>query len=198
LTQIARRHSHASARRRLDAGPLRSEKGGKVTLGDRTLRAQHLPRLRHRRDKFRAAKTPIMKYSVAFLNEAAMRRTLTILFFLSAQSSTALAADPAAGERVFRKCLPCHSIGEGAQHKVGPILNGLIGRPAGGYPGYSYTEANKKSKFVWDEATLAKYLKNPRAAIPGTKMIFAGLPSDNEIADLTAYLKQFGADGKKQ
>ena len=127
-----------------------------------------------------------------------MRRTLTILLFLSAQAVAALAADPAAGERVFRKCLACHAVGEGAQHKVGPILNGLVGRPAGSYPGYSYTEANKNSKFVWDEATLARYLKNPRAAIPGTKMLFVGLPREGDIADVIAYLKQFGADGKKQ
>ena len=127
-----------------------------------------------------------------------MRRTLTILLFLSAQSAAAFAADPAAGERVFRKCLACHAVGEGAQHKVGPILNGLIGRHAGGYPGYSYTDANKNSKLVWDEATLARYLKNPKAAIPGTKMEFAGLPREHEIADVIVYLKQFGADGKKQ
>jgi len=127
-----------------------------------------------------------------------MRRTLTILLLLSAQSAAALAADPAAGERVFRKCVACHAIGEGAQHKVGPILNGLVGRPAGSYPGYSYTEANKNSKFVWDEATLTRYLKNPRAAIPGTKMLFTGLPREGDIADVIAYLKQFGADGKKQ
>jgi len=127
-----------------------------------------------------------------------MRRTLTILLFLSAQAAAAFAADPAAGERVFRKCLACHAVGEGAQIKVGPVLNGLIGRPAGSYPGYNYTEANKNSKLVWDEATLANYLKNPRAAIPGTKMLFAGLPRESEIADVIAYLKQFSADGKKQ
>jgi cytochrome c len=127
-----------------------------------------------------------------------MRRTLSVFFFLFAQSAATLAADPTAGERVFRKCLPCHAVGEGAQIKVGPVLNGLIGRPAGSYPGYNYTEANKNSKFVWDEATLANYLKGPKAAIPGTKMEFAGLPRDSEIADVIEYLKQFGADGKKQ
>ncbi len=127
-----------------------------------------------------------------------MRRTLAIFFFLFAHPAAVLAADSAAGERVFRKCLACHAVGEGAQHKVGPILNGLIGRPAGGYPGYSYTDANKNSKLMWDEATLAKYLKNPKAAIPGTKMEFAGLPRPGEIEDVIAYLKQFGADGKKQ
>jgi cytochrome c len=177
---------------------MRSEGGGEITLGDRTLRAQRMPHLRHRRGKFRAARTSIVKYSAAFLNEAAMRRTLTILFFLSMHPAAALAADPAAGERVFRKCLPCHAVGDGAQHKVGPILNGLIGRPAGNYPGYNYTDANRSSKFVWDEATLANYLKNPKAAIPGTKMEFAGLPKESDIADVIAYLKQFGADGKKQ
>lgn len=127
-----------------------------------------------------------------------MRRTLSIFFFLFAHQAVALAADPAAGERVFRKCLACHAVGEGAQIKVGPVLNGLIGRPAGSYPGYSYTDANRNSKFVWDEATLANYLKNPKAAIPGTKMEFAGLPKPSDIEDVIAYLKQFGADGKKQ
>ena len=177
---------------------MRSEKGDEVTLGDRTLHAQGMPHLRHRRGKFRAARTSIVKYSAAFPDQAAMRRTLTILFFLSVQSAAALAADPAAGERVFRKCLPCHAVGENAVIKVGPVLNGLLGRPAGSYPGYSYTDANRNSKFVWDEATLAKYLKNPKAAIPGTKMEFGGLPKPSDIEDVIAYLKQFGADGKKQ
>lgn len=177
---------------------MRSEGGDEVTLGDRTLRAQRTPHLRHRRDKFRAARTSIVNYSAAIPNQAAMRRTLVVFCFLFAQAASALAADPAAGERVFRKCLPCHSVGDGAQHKVGPILNGLIGRLAGSYPGYSYTDANRNSKFVWDEATLANYLKNPKAAIPGTKMEFAGLPKPGDIEDVIAYLKQFGADGKKQ
>lgn len=125
-------------------------------------------------------------------------RLLALMVAMLLLGAGSAAADPAAGERVFRKCLACHAVGEDAQHKVGPILNGLIGRPAGSYPGYSYTDANKNSKFVWDEATLAKYLKNPKAAIPGTKMEFAGLPRPNEIEDVIAYLKQFGADGKKR
>jgi cytochrome c len=106
------------------------------------------------------------------------------------------AGDPQAGERVFKKCIACHAVGEGAQTKLGPVLNGLIGRKAGTYEGYNYTDANKKSGLVWDEPTLAKYLKNPRATIPGTKMVFAGLPKDQEIDDLIAYLRLFGSDGK--
>jgi cytochrome c len=120
-----------------------------------------------------------------------------VLAFAVLLSSAAAAADPKAGEAVFRKCQACHAVGEGAQTKLGPVLNGLIGRKAGTYEGYSYTDANKNSNLVWDEATLAKYLKNPKAMIPGTKMLFAGLPKDQEIEDVIAFLKQFGPDGKR-
>jgi len=80
---------------------------------------------------------------------------------------------------------------------VGPVLNGVAGRPAGTYPGYNYSEANKTSGITWDEASLKAYLKNPREKVPGTKMVFPGLPSDDDIANVIAYLKQFGPDGKK-
>lgn len=106
------------------------------------------------------------------------------------------AGDPTVGAQVFKKCFACHAVGEGAQMKVGPVLNGLLGRKAGTYEGYNYTDANKNSGLVWDEKTLATYLKNPKATIPGTKMVFPGLPKDSDIADLIAYLKQFGPDGK--
>jgi cytochrome c len=110
---------------------------------------------------------------------------------------TASAQDAALGEKVFVKCKACHQIGEGAKNAVGPVLNGIIGRKAGTYPDYSYSDANKNSGFTWDEATLTEYLKNPRVKVPGTKMIFSGLPKDEDISNVIAYLKQFGADGKK-
>jgi cytochrome c len=110
---------------------------------------------------------------------------------------TASAQDAALGEKVFIKCKACHQIGEGAKDAVGPVLNGIVGRKAGTYPGYSYSDANKSSGLTWDEATLKEYLKNPRAKVPGTKMIFPGLPKDEDIDNVIAYLKQFGADGKK-
>jgi cytochrome c len=110
----------------------------------------------------------------------------------------ASAQDAAAGEHVFIKCKACHQIGEGAHNMVGPSLNGIVGRHSGVYPDYSYSEANKNSGLTWDEATLKDYLKNPRAKIPGTKMAFAGLSSETDIDNIIAYLKQFGADGKKQ
>ena len=87
-------------------------------------------------------------------------------------------------------------VGQDAKPRVGPVLNGLIGRKAGTYEGFKYTNANKNSGLVWDEATLADYLRNPRAKIPGTSMAFPGIKKDEEIADLIAYLKQFGPDGK--
>jgi cytochrome c len=109
----------------------------------------------------------------------------------------ASAQDAAAGEHVFLKCRACHQAGETATNSVGPVLNGVVGRKAGTYPGYNYSEANKNSGLTWDEATLAEYLKNPRAKVPGTKMTFAGLSSQKEIDDVIAYLKTIGPDGKK-
>src|SRR5262245_11798301 len=74
----------------------------------------------------------------------------------------------------FRKCAPCHSVGEDATNKVGPILNGLDGRKAGAVEGFSYSDANKNSGITWNEETFKEYIRDPRAKVPGTKMIFAG------------------------
>ena len=112
-------------------------------------------------------------------------------------AGAAAAQDAAAGEHVFLKCRACHQIGETAKNSVGPVLNGIIGRKAGTYPGYNYSEANKNSGLTWDEATLQDYLKNPKAKVPDTKMTFPGLPSQKEIDDVIAYLKTVGPDGKK-
>ena len=108
-----------------------------------------------------------------------------------------LAQDAALGEKVFNKCRACHQIGEGAKTLVGPRLNGIVGRKAGSIEGYAYSDANKNSGITWDEAVLTEYLKNPRAKIPGTKMIFIGIPNEADILNLVAFLKQYDADGKK-
>ena len=105
--------------------------------------------------------------------------------------------DAAAGEKVFMKCRACHQVGETAKNGVGPQMNGLFGRKAGTVEGYNYSDANKNSGLTWDEATFREYIKNPRAKIPGTKMVFAGLTNETEIDNIVAYLKQFGPDGKK-
>jgi cytochrome c len=101
----------------------------------------------------------------------------------------------AAGAEVFKKCLPCHRVGVAARNGVGPILNGLLGRKAGTYPGYTYSEANKNSGLVWDTAILMKYLKEPMVVVPETKMNFPGLATDQDAADVIAYLATFNANG---
>jgi cytochrome c len=115
-----------------------------------------------------------------------------------ASASGAWAQDLAAGENSFKKCLPCHSVGADAKNKVGPLLNGLEGRKSGTIEGYSYTDANKNSGITWSEDVFREYIKDPRAKIPGTKMVFAGIKSENEISSLWAYLKQFDAKGEKK
>ena len=114
----------------------------------------------------------------------------------SATASAALAQDVAAGKTSFNKCLACHAVGEGAKNKVGPQLNGLDGRKAGTAPDYSYSDANKNSGITWSEAQFKEYIKDPKAKIPGTKMVFAGIKAENEINDLWAFLAQYDKDGK--
>jgi cytochrome c len=120
-----------------------------------------------------------------------------VVLAVFASIGSALAQDAEAGAKVFVKCKACHQIGEGAVNSVAPVLNGVVGRPAGTYPGYNYSDANKGSGITWDEATLKEYLKNPRAKVLGTKMIFPGLSKPEDIDNVVAYLKQFGPDGKK-
>ena len=110
----------------------------------------------------------------------------------------AQAQDAAAGEQSFKKCLPCHSIGPGAKNNVGPELNGLDGRHSGTAPGYSYSEANKKSGITWNKENFLKYITDPRAMIPGTKMIFPGIKNEKERENLWADVSQFGPDGQKK
>ena len=112
-------------------------------------------------------------------------------------SGSASAQDAAAGERVFAQCRACHQVGETAKNAVGPVLIGLIGRAAGSVEGYNYSPANKNSGLTWDEATFRDYIKDPKAKVPGTKMIYAGLKDEQRITDLITYLKQFDATGKK-
>jgi cytochrome c len=114
---------------------------------------------------------------------------------MTATAGIASAQDLDRGAIVFKKCAICHKIGPGATNLVGPVLNGLDGRHSGSVPNYSYTDANKNSGIVWNEETFAEYIKDPRAKIPGTKMIFAGIKNEQDIKDLWAYIKQFDAEG---
>lgn len=128
-------------------------------------------------------------------------RVISAALLMSAicvSAGPAAAQDVAAGERSWNKCRACHQIGENAKNAVGPVMNGLFGRHSGSIEGYNYSAANKNSGITWDEAVFAEYIKDPKAKIPGTKMTFAGIKNEQEIRDLTAFLKQFDKDGKKQ
>jgi cytochrome c len=134
------------------------------------------------------------------MGEQSMKATLAAVLLAAAATAQAAhaAGDPAVGEQVFKQCLPCHSIGPGAKNKVGPELNGIDGRHSGSAPEYSYSAANKNSGITWDEAAFKDYIKDPRAKIPATKMIFPGIKDAAQADNLWAYLKQFGADGNKK
>ena len=124
-----------------------------------------------------------------------MKIMIILAAALVISTGAACAQDVAAGENSFKKCSICHSIGEGATNKIGPELNGLDGRKSGTVAGFDYSDANKNFGIVWNEASFKEYIKDPKAKIPNTKMIFAGIKNDKEVDDLWAYLKQFDAEG---
>ena len=117
----------------------------------------------------------------------------------AAMSGAAYAdGDAAAGEKVFAKCKACQQIGETAKNAIGPELNGVDGCKAGTAEGYNYSEAMKSSGITWDGDVFKEFIKSPKAKVPGTKMVFQGLPSETDAANVWAYLSSIGADGKKK
>ena len=108
---------------------------------------------------------------------------------LAGSATAALAADPAAGQQIFKaQCSICHSVAPGV-NSIGPTLFGVVGRLAGSVPGFQYTAEHKKLGVTWDAASLDKYLTNPAAMVPDTTMIYAGLKDEDQRADLIAYLE---------
>ena len=110
-------------------------------------------------------------------------------------AATALAdGDAAKGEKVFKKCKVCHMVGDNAKNRVGPELNGIVGRLAGSAPGYHYSksmEAKKDAGMHWTKENLDTFLKKPKDFVPGTKMGFAGLSNEHDREDVIAYLATF-------
>lgn len=127
-----------------------------------------------------------------------LRPALIALTLLMAATSSVRAQDAAAGEKTFLVCRACHQIGPNAKPAVGPVLNGVVGRKAGTYPGYAYSPANQDSGIVWTPEELDKYLESPQTAVPHTKMIFPGIKDEQKRKDVIAYLAQFGPDGEKK
>lgn len=136
----------------------------------------------------------MVKATRSFGRHQALR--VCCLVFLVAAPAYAQDDQAAIGEKVFRRCSACHEVGSDATNKIGPHLNGLIGRTAGTLEGYSYSPAMVEAGqggLVWTEETLTPYLEKPRDHIPGTKMTFAGLRKPEEIAAVIAYVEQAGA-----
>lgn len=107
-----------------------------------------------------------------------------------------------AGKKVFNKCKACHMVGADAKSRVGPPLNGVVGRAFGTVEGYRYSEgkdgtllAMAEDGHVWDVETLSAYLAKPKDVIPAGKMAFAGLRDEEDIENVIAYLASFAADG---
>jgi cytochrome c len=121
-----------------------------------------------------------MRFPISFFGSA----TLLLL----AGSHAATADDVEAGKATFKKCALCHTT-ETGKNKVGPSLFGVVGRKSASLENYNYSEAMKKFDHMWDLQTLDTYLADPRAAVPGTKMIFPGLKEKNERDDVIAYLE---------
>lgn len=133
-----------------------------------------------------------------------MKRLLlsVLIFGLPAMASAQQpAGDAAKGEQIFKTCGICHDIGPTAKIKVGPPLNGIVGRPWASWPGYSYSQGLQDGKAkgnVWTADLIEKWLENPRALVPGTKMIFPGLKTAEQRANVIAYLSQFDIKGNKK
>jgi cytochrome c len=124
--------------------------------------------------------------------------TIVAAPLLLTMASSAYAQDAAAGEKDFQVCRACHQIGPNAKNAVGPVLNGIVGRKAGTYAGYSYSPANRDSGITWTPQELEEYLESPQKVVPKTKMIFPGLKDEKKRKDVVAYLEQFGPDGQKK
>ncbi|MDU9005794.1 c-type cytochrome [Sedimentitalea todarodis] len=120
------------------------------------------------------------------LSTAAMLMALTVPAFAE--------GDADKGEKVFKKCKACHAVGEDAKNKVGPVLNGIVGSPAGANPDFKYSDAMTEMAaegLVWDEESLTAFLTKPKDFMKGTKMSFAGLRKEADTENVIAYLSTF-------
>jgi cytochrome c len=93
------------------------------------------------------------------------------------------------GERLYRRCIACHTLGQGEKHKVGPNLYGVFGQVAGAKEDFNYSKAMKASEIVWTEETLSAYIQRPNAYIPGNRMSFVGIKKEDDRAAIIAYMK---------
>ncbi len=127
-----------------------------------------------------------------------MLRLVIAAGVMLALPAIASAQDVENGKKLFTKCAPCHAIGPGAKNKVGPQLNGILGRPAASVEGFNYSPALKAAGITWDDASLHTWLIDPKKMVPGTKMFFPGIKDEVERDDLIAYIESINADGSSK
>jgi cytochrome c len=116
------------------------------------------------------------------------RLVLVAIFSLALLATSARADEPAGAE--LQKCKICHALDEAGGNRVGPSLHGVFGRMAGTAAGFAYSDAMKASGIVWDDETLAKFLRDPKDSLPGNRMSFPGIKDDALLHDLLQRLKQ--------
>ena len=122
-----------------------------------------------------------------------MRKLVVTLAATAFFASPAIAGDAAKGAKVYKKCVSCHMIGDKAKNRVGPQLNGIIGRDIASLADYKYSKgmtAYAEKEKAWNEENLAAYLANPRKTVKGTRMAFAGLRKQKDRDNVIAYLKE--------
>ena len=103
-------------------------------------------------------------------------------------------ADPAKGQKVFKKCAACHTVDEGGKNKVGPNLWNIVNRTIASHEGFSYSDAMAAQEGVWDWERLNAFVSDPKGTVPGNKMAFKGVSKDGDRADVLAYLRSLSAE----
>jgi cytochrome c len=146
--------------------------------------AHGLARRVYNRRMIRTSLAPVLAFALALTS------MLPALYANAAHAAGAAPADPKAGAAAFKVCASCHQVGPNARHAFGPHLNALWGRRAGSTP-YAYSAAMKASPVVWNDKTLAAFLRDPDDVVPGTKMRLWGYSDERKIANLLAYLRQY-------
>jgi cytochrome c len=117
--------------------------------------------------------------------------TMSVVLTLTASAAFAQSGDATRGERLFnQQCKACHTVEKDGRNGIGPNLHGVFGGKAGAVQGFSFSEAMQKSGIVWDDKTMAEYLKDPKTRVPDGKMVYAGLKQQAQLDDMIAYLKK--------